>query len=423
MMHHWLNALLLTICTNATAHPTSSGSRADQAERLEAIQSFMNELVEDAQIGGAAAMVTIDGEEVFLGTAGSLQMDGRKPITEDAIYRIFSMTKPITTVATLMCYENGDFLLGDPVSQYLPEFSDMQVASWPTEGEVTADDITLRPATRPITISDLLTHTSGMFYFEGIPVPLFDQLNQALGGAEDLADLSRRLAELPLAHEPGERWTYSISPTILGRLVEVVSGQRFGEFCQEHIFTPLQMPDTGFALTDPERLVDIHFAMPTAAQTGTNRPTPGPQLLQFMFHGINRMPFLEAGDAGMFSTLRDYERFVRMLMQDGELDGHRILSPATVRFMRTNHLTEDQGSPPWFGGPVMVGFNTFLPHPDGHGPPGLASGSFLGGGAATTAYFADPSQRGTAVFMTALLPTDNALANTFMRLAQEAMKP
>ena len=156
MMRHWRNVLLVILCTTAAAPATSPATPTDQAERLEAIQSFMDELVEDGQIGGAAAMVTIDGEEVFLGTTGSMQMDGRQAISEDAIYRIFSMTKPITTVATLMCYENGDFLLGDPISDHLPEFRDMQVASWPADGEVSADDIMLRPATRPITIRDLL---------------------------------------------------------------------------------------------------------------------------------------------------------------------------------------------------------------------------------------------------------------------------
>ena len=392
--------------------------------RAHDIQAFLDEIVAEQRAGGAAAIVTIDGEPIFSGMAGTLAIDGDQPITSDSIYRIFSMTKPITSVATMICYEEGLFMLGDPVSRYLPEFTSVQVVT-PDDGSAQADTIRLEPAHNPVTIRDLLLHTSGMYYFEGIPAPLLDQLNSAVGESADLADLSRRLATLPLAHEPGERWTYGISPAILGRLVEVVSGMPFGEFCRTRIFEPLDMPDTGFAPTRPEQLVEVHFSPPTGNLPATNQSPLelGPALLRFTHNGMHRLPALEAGDGGMFSTLRDYERFVRMLMQDGELEGTRILSPAVARYMRTSQLPEAMGCPPWFDGDVQHGLNLFIVPETGDGPAGLPAGSFLGGGAATTAWFADPQRRGVAVFMTARLPTDNPMANRFVRLASEAMDP
>ncbi len=400
----------------------SSLKASERSEALVTVDAYLDQLVDEGRIGGAGAVITIDGTPIFTKFVGTQRPGGSGgPIDESSVYRIFSMSKPITNVAAMMCHEEGLFELDDPISQYLPEFEDMSVSVNDKE----TSETTLRPAESKITIRQLMLHTSGMYYPESASPELANQLNQAISRATDLASLSRNLAELPLVNDPGKRWTYSISPAILGRLVEVTAEKPFAEFLQERIFAPLQMKSTGFIPSDPERLVEITFALPeqAAPTQGGSQRSIGPEILTFAMLGMSKLPALHAGDSGLFSTLSDYERFVRMLLNDGQLDGVRIISPKTAVMMRSPQLPERDGGPPWFGGTMLIGMNIFTPPADGSGPQGLPPGSFLGGGAATTAYLGDPAVGGTAVFMTALLPTDNTMATKFMKLSRAAMKP
>jgi len=417
-----VSVLITTICL---AQSPSNASRSqleatESTNSCKAVKEYLDELVEEGRIGGAGAMITVDGETTLKHFVGT-QRPGGPPIDESSIYRIFSMSKPITNVAAMICLEDGLFNLDDPVSRFLPEFKDMNVYVAGTDGKTG----TLRPAKSPITIRQLMLHTSGMYYPESASPHLARKLNQAISDANDLASLSRNLAKLPLIYDPGEKWVYSISPAILGRLIEVVSKKPFEAFLKERMFNPLKMNATAFAPTDPQRLVEIQFSLPEAMSENQDQDqrTIGPEILTFAMLGISKLPVIHAGDSGLFSTLSDYERFVRMLLNNGELEGTRIISSSSAKMMRSPQLPIDAGGPPWFGGTMLVGMNIYTPPDDGTGPQGLPPGSFIGGGAATTAYFADPAVNGTAVLMTALLPTDNPMATHFMKICRATMGP
>ena len=382
--------------------------------------ALMDTLVEEGRVSGAGALITVDGETILEHFAGTQRPGGGNAIDGNSIYRIFSMSKPITNAAAMMCHEDGLFELDDPVYRYLPEFKTMNVHV----SDPLSDTATTRPAESAITIRQLMLHTSGMYYPESASPELARALNQAISGSTDLASLSRNLAALPLVDDPGKRWVYSISPAILGRLVEVVSKKPFEAFLNERIFEPLKMNNTAFAPTDPDRLVEIQFALPeqTTFNQSEEQRSIGTEILTFAMLGISKLPAIHAGDSGLFSTLSDYERFVRMLLNDGELEGVRILAPSSAVMMRSAQIPASVGGPPWFGGTMLVGMNIYTPPADGTGPQGIPHGSFIGGGAATTAYIADPAVNGTAVFMTALLPTDNTMATNFMRICRKAME-
>ena len=418
-----ISALITAVCLcqSPPDAPRSPAEASGPASPYSTVEEYLDQLVQEGRIGGAGAMITVDGETTFKHFAGTQRPGGDTPIDESSIYRIFSMSKPITNVAAMVCLEDGLFKLDDPVSQYLPEFKNMSVYVEDADEQTAA----VRPAESEITIKQLMLHTSGMYYPESASPELARKLNTAISGATDLASLSRNLAALPLIDDPGKRWVYSISPAILGRLIEVVSQRPFETFLRERIFIPLKMKNTAFAPTDPQRLVEIQFDLPEDVPTGqgTEERNIGPEILTFAMLGMSKLPAIHAGDSGLFSTLTDYERFVRMLLNDGELDGVRVLSSSSAEMMRSPQLPLSAGGPPWFGGTMLVGMNIYTPPADGTGPQGIPPGSFIGGGAATTAYFADPAVNGTAVLMTALLPTNNQMATHFMKICRIAMEP
>ena len=294
------------------------------AERLEQIPLAMQRYVDEGRVGGIVTMVARRGHLVHWDAVGFRDLESQDPLEANDIFRIYSMTKPITSVAVMMLVDDGVMSLDDPVSLHLPAFADVAVYS---EGELVSPR-------QPITIADLLGHTSGLTYglFGQTHVDsLYREANVFSG---DLANLVEEVAGLPLLGHPGSRWNYSVSTDVLGRLVEVVGGQPFDEFLGARIFTPLGMTDTDFVVP-PEKSTRFTTGY-TAAGNGPLRMFDSP------VEGIyNTKRVLLSGGGGLVSTAADYVRFAQMLLNGGELDGVRLLRPETVELMRTNRLAED----------------------------------------------------------------------------------
>lgn len=387
--------LCLLLCSaNATAQ--AGGSDGLSPERLQRIDRVMGEYVEQGRLPGAVMAVARAGGPPHIRTVGAVQAD--------SIFRIFSMTKPVTSVAVLMLYEEGRFLLGDPVSRYLPEFSAPQV--YVGENET-------RPAGTAITIEHLLTHTAGLSYDDTAPgVPsLYAEAD--IWSAPDLAEFSRRVAALPLVFEPGERWHYSVANDVLGRLVEVVSGQPFDEFLQARIFGPLQMVDTRFYVPADK----VHRLLPLYRKDGEGmRLAEAAEESSFLDE--QAVPF---GGGGLVSTAGDYLRFARMLLGGGELDGARLLAPKTVELMMLDHLPAAWGPAalpePWIArtenrnGSLELGLGYgyggyVITDVAANSVPGSV-GTYAWGGAASTYFFVDPAEQLTGIFLTQLSPSDS----------------
>ena len=326
-------------------------------------------------------------------------------MADDTIFRIYSMTKPITSVGLMMLYEQGTFLLENPISRWLPEFADPQV--W--DGG-TADAPHTRPAARAITVHDVLTHMSGLTYGFHFQHPL-DELyrNNALGDfsepSYDLAEGVERLASLPLLFDPGTRWNYSMSTDVCGRLIEVMSGQPLDEYLEEHVLGPLGMRDSGFAA--PEADLARCSPLYTRRVKGGLHRMAGPETM------VQPPKFL-GGGGGLVGTAPDYLRFCHMLLNGGELDGVRLLSPRTIAYMARNHLPNGQLlndiGQSTFSEAAMAGTGFglgFAVIEDAAALQNLASeGEFSWGGAASTAFWVDPVEEICVVFMTQLLPSD-----------------
>ncbi|MEK6476009.1 serine hydrolase domain-containing protein [Catalinimonas sp. 4WD22] len=304
------------------------------SERLSRVDSFLQSWVEEGKIPYAVSMIVQRGETVHHQAYGWKDADQQEAMTTDAIFRIASQTKLVTSVAVMMLYEQGEFLLEDPISRYIAAFADPQVLE-------TYDSATLeyetRPASREITIRDLLTHTAGISYDHPLNAhPEFDIPFLASTENMVLGDAINRLAKRPLIHEPGAQFTYGPNTDILGRLVEVVSGKTLAEFFEESIFTPLGMNDTYFylPLEKKERLVTLYSKESTEGpltisdnETYQNFPKRGAQTYYL-------------GGAGLVSTAADYNNICQLILNGGAYNGVRLLSPLTIRLMASNHIGE-----------------------------------------------------------------------------------
>ncbi len=373
------------------------------ADRLERIEGWVQDYVDDGRLPGVIFAVARKGRMARIGAVGSLR--------SDTIFRIYSMTKPVTVVAVLMLYEEGKFLLSDPVSRYLPEFTAMQV--YVGENDEKGQPVT-RSATRPITIEDLLTHTAGLSYdydtAAGVP-KLYAEAD--LWSVDSLAEFTAKVAVLPLAYEPGTRWHYSVANDVLGRLVEVVAGQPFDEFLEARILGPLQMNDTAFYV--PEAKLD-RFASLYRREGNGMRLEETPKVSEY--RNPEPVPF---GGSGLVSTASDYMRFAQMLLNGGELDGVRLLGRKTVELMMMDHLGPGFESPrlndSWVGrtenrsGDMHLGFGygfggyviTDVAQNDVPG----SVGTYAWGGGASTYFFIDPQEELIALFLTQLQPSDS----------------
>lgn len=358
--------------------PESLGFSPQALERLDARFGAM---IEAGDMPGAAILIARDGEIAHLSTLGDLRPDGPE-MREDAIFRIYSMTKPITSVAAMMLVEQGRLGLGHPVHAYIPEFREMQVAT--AEGT--------EPARRPITVQDLLRHSSGLTYGFFGAGPAREAYKEAGVGDAALTNLeaARQLAGLPLEHQPGGTWEYSRATDVLGAVVEVVTGKPLAQAFEEMIFEPLGMTDTAFFFEDAARHPRIAEAFPEHAKIG-----------DFSMFDPRAARGFESGGGGLVSTIHDYSRFAQMLLNGGELDGTRLLAPETVAFMTADHLG-DRVAPgkyylpgPGYGFGLGFGVRLEKGGPAHNGVPG----EYYWGGAAGTYWWNDPVNDMAVIFM------------------------
>lgn len=303
------------------------------APRLARLDALFDDHVARQQIPGAVVLIRRAGQPVYLQAYGLQDIGAGKPMPTDAIFRIASMSKAVTTTAALMLYEEGRFLLNDPLEKYLPEFANRQVAVPPPPGSPANVKYVLVPAKRAITIRDLLRHTAGLTYGDGPAHELYAKAGFTwwyfANRDETIGEAVKRLAELPLQGQPGEVWQYGYSIDVLGRLIEVVSGKPLDQFIAERICRPLGMVDTSFFLP-PEKASRLAPVYELADGKLTLKETSE----QSDYVSGPRKCF--SGGAGLLSTASDYGRFIQMLLNGGELDGVRLLSPKTVELMRTN---------------------------------------------------------------------------------------
>lgn len=374
--------------------------------RLARIDQHFQRYVDDGRLTGWLCSVSRGGRVAYVASTGLRDRENGAPVTEDTIWRIYSMTKPITSVAALMLWEEGLFELKDPVSKYLPEFGSARV--W-RAGSINKP--VLDPLTEPMEMWHLMTHTSGLTYGFLYAHPVDDLYRRA--GFEwgvppdvDLATVCERLAGLPLLFQPGREWNYSMAIDVLGRVLEVISGQSLDELLRARIFEPLGMVDTAFSVpaADADRL---------AALYGVNPADGSAMRLDAFGAAALRPPAAHLGGGGLVSTAGDYLRFAEMLRRGGELDGVRLLSPRTVEYATQNHLPNDADLTA-FGRPLFsettfdgVGFGllgSVTIDPVKAKVPGSV-GDFGWGGAASTAFWIDPVEDITCLFMTQLLPS------------------
>jgi CubicO group peptidase (beta-lactamase class C family) len=354
-------------------------------ERLQRLGDVLRGEVDSGRVPGAVALVARRGKLAYLDAFGVRDPANSAAMRTDDIFRIYSMTKPIVSVAAMMLWEEGQFLLGDPLPKYLPEFAERKVAVEREDG-----GIELVPAERDITLQDLLRHTSGLTYeFRGnAPVQKMYMNAKVFRRNQTNADQAATLAGLPLMHQPGTRWEYSRSTDVLGRVIEVLTGQNLGEVLAERILRPLGMVDTDFHVPPPKhpRLAEAFERDP---ETGT-----AVQLLE-----VHAKPSFESGGGGLVSTAIDYARFLQMLLNGGTLDGVRLLSRKTVEYMTADHLGPITGASdlliPGYG--FGLGF-AVRRHAGIAQVPGSV-GQYYWGGLAGTTFWVDPAEALFAVLL------------------------
>lgn len=405
------------IIVGAAAAPAPAAPRKASPASLAPLQldkarinRSLAQMVTSGRAAGASALIFKNGREVYFGTAGHADREARTPVRRDTLFQIFSMTKPVTGVALMQLWEAGRFGLDDPLAAHLPEYSETKVF----KGTDAAGKPRLAAPARPILVRDILRHTAGFSYGPGESYPeqqfaAADPLNLS----NDLAELSRRLATVPLAFEPGTQWRYSAAVDVQARLVEKLSGMRFEDYVRTRLIEPLGMNET--AWTQPEE----RFARLARAYA----KTAGGKLERMSDSDLRRMNFsgakLTMGGAGLISSADDYMRFARMLLNGGSLGGVRILKPSTVQLMATDQLDPRVKERQWLPGKGNggFGFNFFVRN----GRPLTAEenrgalGEFYWDGALSTFFIVDPVNDLAAVFLVQTAPFDGTLHRDFRR--------
>lgn len=368
-------------------------------DRLKRIRPQLQAYIDQDKLAGAVSLVARYGKAAQLNVLGNAVIEPQRPMQADTIFRIYSMTKPVTAAAVLMLFEEGRFRLTDPVSSFIPEFKQVRVVDLNSAGATG----TLSPS-REITIHDLLTHTAGLSYgFD--ENNMIDELyrEKVWKVMEDhpsettLKEMIRVIASIPLTHQPGTAFRYSVANDVLGYLVEVVSGKGFAEFLKEHIFEPLGMVDTGFYV--PEEKINRFAAMYTPAEDGGLKLDPSSDSPQYRYP-----PRAPSGGGGLVSTASDYFKFAQMLLNRGELAGIRLLGRKTIELMTTNALPAGvwrDGVPNscyGLGVEVVTNLGSTM---------NLGSvGKFGWSGAATTHFWVDPSEELIGILLVQLMPFD-----------------
>lgn len=390
-----LGLLWLFVASFAWAAPLPEASPESvgiSSERLKRLDATFQKIIDDKELPGVTLTIARKGKLVYQKSFGFQDREKSTPMTNDSIFRIYSMTKPIVSVAAMMLVEEGKLNLAEPVSKYIPEFKDMKVGVDSIDANGTAS-FKVVPAKRQITVQDLMRHTSGLTY--GAPLndkttvqKMYKEAGLGLT-APSLADFVKALAKLPLQWEPGTTYEYSYSTDVLGRVVEVASGKNLNEFLRERILSPLKMGDTHFILP-AEKLSRLAEAQPN--------PQTGERLALLDF---TQPTGLFAGGHGLVSTAGDYLRFCQMMLNGGELEGARILGSRTVGYMASNHVGPNIGvGTVWNPGDGYgFGLGFAVRKDNGLAPWPGSVGDYYWGGYAGTYFWMDPKEQLTVTYM------------------------
>jgi len=405
-------ALLVPASAVADVKATRPESVGMSKERLARIAPVMRSYIDADLVPGTVTAIIRRGKLVHLETQGNMNAESAAPMQRDTIFRIASMTKPITSVALMMLWEEGRFQLRDPVSKFLPEFSDMRVSSTADASSQTGE---LSPAKRAMQIRDLLTHTAGLANsYRGSNIEHY-QNTMRRRPDDTLETFIKRLATLPLNYQPGEAWEYSIATDVVGRLVEVIAKQPLDEYMQQHIFDPLGMVDTKFYL-GAERSTRLAAQYKPGKNNKIELQDPAGKDSRW----VKGPKGLFRGAGGLVSTVDDYLRFQLMMLNGGVLEKTRLLAPATVSLMLENHTGD---LPLWLPGPGMgfgLGYGVVVDRGAAATPLSLGSGYW--GGAYCTLSWIDPEQELVGVLMTQVRPyTHLNIRQDFQNLVYQAI--
>ena len=384
---------------------------------LENIRKYLNDTyVEDGKYVGTMTLVSRKGEVAYLDSIGFMDRENAKPMQEDSIFRIYSMSKAITSIAIMQLFEKSKFRLDDPVYWYIPSWKNLRVY----QSGIYPNFLTSRPK-RHMTIRDLLTHMSGLtydfMYKSNVDAAYRKTKVQQAGSLEEFAEI---LSTLPLEFSPGDKWNYSVSTDVLGYLVEVMSGMKLEEYFKEYIFEPLEMTDTSFSC--PEEKLD------RLASLYEHIPNGEPRLIEIPFLNTK----MASGGGGLFSTMSDYHNFCSMLVNQGEFNGTRLIGRKTLELMTVNHLPDNQdltemsesdySEAPYAGVGFGLGFSVMLDPAKSQTISDI--GEYGWGGAASTVFFINPKEDMFVIFLTQLLPSSTYQVRRELRsLVYSALKP
>ena len=416
-------ALALLVAALAVGRPNAGSAESSLAipsifsrAKLERVGDYVRNEVATGKIPGAIILIQQHGKPVYFEKFGVRDIDSKRPMTADSIFRLYSMTKPITSVAAMMLVEDGKLSLGDPVSKYIPSFANVKVGV-EKHDESDKPALVLEPLKRPITIEDLLLHTSGItygFYGDSAVHKLYSNAN-LFEGDFDNAEFAERIARLPLAEQPGTLWDYGHSTDILGRVIEIASGQSLLGFEKQRLLDPLAMADTTFYVTDEAKRELIA------------EPMPNDRFI-YPVAGISDLMLQrrwESGGAGMVGTIGDYARFAQMLLNGGTFDGKRYLKAETVALMTTDHIGPETGIArdyfyfPGANSGFGLGFAVRTAEPPDEPWP---IGEFRWDGVAGTFFFIDPRDDMFVVFMEQTPSQRGRIQAALRKLIYEALE-
>ncbi len=418
--------LFLVLVSRADPLPRGEAKAAGFApEKLDRISAALKEAVDKKQIAGGSALIARRGKIVNFTTVGMQDIEAKVPLTEATIFRIASMSKPITSVAVMILVDDGKLSVTDPLSKFVPEFKDMKVLVPASDGK----SYELVKAAREITIHDLLTHTSGISY-RLFDKPFVGRMYAEAGISDGLSetpgtvgDNVKKLAKLPLVCQPGAAFEYGLNTDVLGHVVEVVSGKSLDQFCRERIFQPLKMTDTCFVLPKEKRSrLSALYATgtdKTIARVGSEPVTAGGFVYSSTYSTRDDSKYYSGG-AGLVATASDYFRFCQMMLNRGELDGVRVLKRETVDRITQNQLGDLRI--PFPNGDIFgYGFAVLSEKAKENGKDPAGAGTYSWGGAFNTFFWVDPKNELIGILMTQVFPPDFTLGQDFKRLTYEAL--
>lgn len=402
---HWLGAAAILLAAHGLAAQSLPSVKPEEvgmsAERLGRIGTWMQSEVDAKRLAGAVVMVARGGKLAYYQAVGKQDPALPQPMGADSIFRIYSMSKPIVATAAMMLVEEGKLQLGAPVSRYIPSFANVKVGVEKIDPATGAKSLDLVNARRPVTVQDLLRHTSGITYgvFGSFGNELVEKAYREAGVASDVrsadpaakfttAELADKLAALPLSYQPGSTWNYGFSIDVLGRVLEVVTGQSLYTVLRTRLFDPMGMPDTSFFVTEPARQSRLTEALPDDVETATIRSV--------------RVPHpLESGGGGLVSTAQDYSHFLQMLLNGGVFNGKRYLSPKTIEYMTADHMgTGIAQSSLYLPGPGYgFGLGVAVRKSNGEAPSMGSAGEYYWGGGGGTYMWVDPKNNLFAILM------------------------